>query len=179
MSEIKQRVLDGLWERLTQESNQPEQLLEKWVAEVSLWAGLDQYRSSLHNDANLWLPTTDEAELDILLGLAALSSATGYSSTNIVQNLLTEKILSQENQPDRQIEITKPILSEAQTTPNINNNELLIENLTDLQALFELALSKASQQLDSQIFPALELEIYLAEMCDLLRAVLTRETLEP
>jgi hypothetical protein len=55
--------------------------------------------------------------------------------------------------------------------------EPLVEALTHWQALFELALDQASAQLDNDHFPAEALRASLAEMCDLLRAVLTRNRL--
>jgi hypothetical protein len=48
----------------------------------------------------------------------------------------------------------------------------LIEELTNWQGLFEMALDTAAQLLPPEQFPATDLQASLAEMCDLLREVL-------
>jgi hypothetical protein len=55
----------------------------------------------------------------------------------------------------------------------------LVEALTHWQALFELALDQAADQLDEERFPAEALRASLAEMCDLLRGVLSRSSRFP
>lgn len=52
----------------------------------------------------------------------------------------------------------------------------LIEAISHWQAIFELALDEAASQLSREQFPAEELSASLAEMCDLLRAVLARHS---
>jgi hypothetical protein len=55
----------------------------------------------------------------------------------------------------------------------------LIEALNDWQAIFELALSEAALHLNPEQFPAEELSASLAEMCDLLRDVLAKNSALP
>lgn len=50
----------------------------------------------------------------------------------------------------------------------------LIEELTSWQGLFEMALDTAAQHLPPEQFPATDLQASLAEMCDLLREVLSQ-----
>ncbi len=50
----------------------------------------------------------------------------------------------------------------------------LIEAISNWQAAFELALDQAATHLVPEQFPAEDLHASLAEMCDLLRAVLSR-----
>ena len=55
----------------------------------------------------------------------------------------------------------------------------LIEALNNWQAIFELALDEATLYLSSEQFPAQELSASLAEMCDLLRDVLAKNSALP
>jgi hypothetical protein len=55
----------------------------------------------------------------------------------------------------------------------------LIEALNNWQAIFELALDEAAQHLDPDQFPAKELSASLAEMCELLRDVLAKNSALP
>jgi hypothetical protein len=55
----------------------------------------------------------------------------------------------------------------------------LIEALNNWQAIFELALDEAALYLSSEQFPAEELSASLAEMCDLLRDVLAKNSVLP
>jgi hypothetical protein len=55
----------------------------------------------------------------------------------------------------------------------------LIEALSGWQGIFEIALDTAAQLLTPEQFPAADLQASLAEMCDLLRDVLSQcNTLE-
>jgi hypothetical protein len=51
----------------------------------------------------------------------------------------------------------------------------LIEALNDWQAMFELVLDEAAARLGQEEFPAKDLSASLAEMCELLREVLSRK----
>lgn len=59
-------------------------------------------------------------------------------------------------------------------TDRIVDYQPLIEALNNWQAAFELALDQAAAHLDPEQFPAEDLHASLAEMCDLLRAILSR-----
>jgi hypothetical protein len=52
----------------------------------------------------------------------------------------------------------------------------LIEALNNWQAIFELALDEAALRLSPDQFPAKELSASLAEMCELLRDVLAKNS---
>ena len=55
----------------------------------------------------------------------------------------------------------------------------LIEALNNWQAIFELALDEAALHLSPDQFPAKELSASLAEMCEILRDVLAKNSVLP
>ena len=200
-SKFKSETLKQLWEHVSQETSQPDLLLEEWVNEVAEWVRLRDYQEKLHQEESLWLPTSNKAELEVLLGLGALSTALGCSPAQLVHALLKPDNLvkpSETEPPDllttvsstasetSSAEITevKVLIKfenspETQADTNSSNTKedysLLLEALTDFQAAFELAVEQAEPQLDPQIFPVKDLEDYLDQLFDLVRTVLTRE----
>lgn len=207
MPKFQPEVLKQLWEHLSQESQRPDLLLEEWVGEVVEWVRLRDYQEKLRQEESLWLPTGNKAELAVLLGLGALSTALDCSPTQLVQALLEPpvSVTEVETEPPLYTALVSPDSSnivpteptevrvsvtsdtahpvpdtQAQASltlakPELERYTLLLEALTDFQAVFELAVEQVGTQLEPQTILVHELEDYLAELFDVVRAVLTQE----
>lgn len=163
-------TLRALTQRLAQESAAPAQILNDWAAEVGRWADWSGYAHQLSENISLWLPTSDEQELAILLGLTALAQALNTSPAE-----LAERLLLLPEQPVTSL--PKPTgVPKGPASPGYY--AALLEQLTRWQGTFELALDEAGQHLDSETFPAQQLQDYLSRMCQVLRLVLNKEMLD-
>ncbi len=168
-------TLLSIWKRAEQESGSSAETLENWIISVSKWAQLEEYQQKLYLKADLWLPTNDEKELSTLVGLAILANGLNCSPVLLAKALLAEPVSSQqkaeqENQPPSRM---STLSSEGNRVATEKTNELL-EHLSLMQATFEQALDEAGQKLGPQMFPATDLQSYLAEICDLLRQALNQ-----
>ena len=201
MPEFKPEILKQLWEHLSQESPQPERLLEEWVNEVAEWGRLSDYQEKLHREESLWLPTNNKAELEVLWGLGALSNTLKRSPFQLVQALLEPHVsLKQDNTellPQAPanlpntivgdlgvalVKVSPEVQSLSQNAPTQSNNPivnaepeyhtLILEALTDFQATFELALEQTASQPTQQTLPVEELEDYLTELLDFIKNIL-------
>lgn len=193
-----QRILTTLWQRASEEGSQPPIVFEEWVEEVSSLAKLAEWKADfkqkLREGANLWLPGEDLQELGILLAITHLADGLGCTASQLAK-AFTELSLSDlkqsisigsstgepplMNQPEAE---RSPAAEENQTKLSQNSltadkaidYQSLIEALNDWQAMFELALDEAAARLQHEEFPAKDLSASLAEMCELLRDVLSR-----
>jgi hypothetical protein len=158
-----------LWHQAAHEGGQPAPVIEQWTKEISIWAGLEEWTERFIQDVrsrvHLWFPGADEAHLRLLLALTDLADALGCSAPELVQALLVRTSDMLPTGPSE-----KPVIS---SPPDY---EPLIEAIFRWQAIFELALDQAAAQLDQEHFPAEDLRASLGEMCDLLRAVLSRSS---
>lgn len=177
-------TLDELTQRIAQDGEVAEATLDDWVGQISQWASLDEYLEQLGQRSSLWLPTTDEKEIQVLLGLALLGQALDCSPSQLTRKLtrysVPVQMLPDLVSPEAEIHVQTQALSSKTDLPveaepaltKSSQNELLLEQLTLWQATFELALEEAGQQLDPESFPASQLEEYFATMCNILRAAL-------
>ncbi|HEX2913496.1 MAG TPA: hypothetical protein VH186_22020 [Chloroflexia bacterium] len=191
-------VLHELMERASRESAQPGQLLEEWLGEVSAWARLDEYKSRLNQETNLWLPTSDERELQAMLGLSLLAGALDCRPAELARLILRPQ--EQEQPPVVKVEPVpglsqtepSPITPLSEETDNVGAEEgkkasvqsstgytekaaLLLEALAEWQDTLQMALAEAGDRLDPLEFPAEDLKAYLNEMYQLLHAFLSVE----
>lgn len=164
-SSIPLQLLQELWRQASEESSQPNILLEQWIQEVRSWAKRAGWRpefaQGFRAKESLWLPNLSEAHLQLLLALAHLADALGCSASQVTQVMLTS---------------AKPDSSLATHEPAVDYRPL-VDTLTHWQAIFELALDQAALLLDKEQFPAEALSASLAEMCDLLRAAFAQASL--
>lgn len=191
------QTLTALWQRSGGESNQQSTLFEEWLEEVRGWARLAEWRVSLKEKLrygdNLWLPSVDVHELGVLFGIAALADGLGCTPVQLAKAFMELHLngLTQSSQAESSssllIEIDQittrnvPMVEMNQgeeTQPSLAvdravDYQPLIEVLNDWQAMFELALDEAATRVDRGHFPAEDLSASLSEMCELLREVLT------
>lgn len=191
------RILTTLWQRAGKEGGQPSVVFEEWVHEVASLANLAEwkreFKQKLRDGANLWLPGEDPQELGVLLAIANLADELGctvgqlakaltkLSPGNFEQAVLdgnTRDLPSTMNQPSAGMsptaEVDQTKLSQNLLAADTDvDYQPLIEALSDWQAMFELALDEAAGRLGPEEFPAKDLSASLAEMCKLLRDVLS------
>jgi hypothetical protein len=193
-SSINLQLVAELWHQASEESGQPNLLFEQWVQEIRSWAKLAGWRTEstqgVRARESLWLPNLSETQLQLLLALADLADALGCSASQLTQTLLgsaqassplphennshlSHQLQATDSSAATQLNLAKP--DSLPTTPqHMVDYQPLVEMLTNWQAIFELALDCAATQLDKEQFPAEALSASLAEMCDLLRAVLNQ-----
>lgn len=192
-------MLTALWQRAAEEDNQQHALFAEWIQEVSEWARLPKWKAELKQKLyygdNLWLPSMDSQEVEVLLGMATLADGLGCTVTQLAKAFieLRPSDFKQSSQTESSIDSVLGVdLIETNDVPTIEmhqkeeaqsslavdrmvNYQPLIEALNDWQATFELALDEAAIRLDNEHFPAADLSASLSEMCQLLRGVLTRD----
>jgi hypothetical protein len=186
------QILTALWQRASEESNQPYDLFEEWMQEVSSWGRLSEWKADfkqkLRFEDNLWLPSTEPEELAVLLAIADLADALGCNVSQFAKAIMKLGQPSEDSSESLTIvnqvevihanEIKTSQEKVDQLPPAINravDYQPLVDTLNDWQAMFELALDEAAKRLDSEYFPAEDLSASLSEMCELLRGVLTKE----
>lgn len=193
-SSMNLHLLAELWHQASEEGRQPNLLFEQWVQEIRSWARLAGWRTEFTQGfrarESLWLPNIGETQLQLLLALANLADALGISASQLAQVLLdsahpssllpnkntklfSHQVPSTDSMPATQSYPAKPDSLSA-TQEHVADYQPLVDMLTNWQAVFELALDQAALLLDKEQFPAKELSASLAEMCDLLRAVLAK-----
>ncbi len=191
------QVLTALWQHAGEERSQQSTVFEEWVQEVSGWAKLAEWKAELKQKLgygdNLWLPSAGAQELGILLGIAVLADGLGCTATQLAKAFMKlhlnnlQQSSRAENSSDPPVAINQveaseiPVVEmnqkeEVQSLPAVEravDYQPLIEVLSDWQAMFELALDEAATRVDREHFPAEDLSASLSEMCELLREVLT------
>lgn len=184
-SQSLQKVSE-LWRQVSEESSQPALLLEQWTQDISIWANLREWIEAFMQDVrsgtHLWFPGADESQLRLLIALADLAEALGCSTTELVEVLLKNTQVSAHSPfpavdvPPSPEDPPKQIYGQQAGEKRTVDYRPLIEALYTWQAIFELALDKAASQLGREQFPAEDLSASLSEMCDLVRAVLDKNS---
>lgn len=172
-------ILTGLWQKSVQENMEhPSEVFNTWVTEVCQGVDLDKQVANLIEENSLWLPTTDQPELEVLLGVGFLAKAFGCQPAELGMRL---GYLLDNSSQEFEIEVephpTKNSMTSQVVPADVKQNneyyrEALLEELMQWQTTFELALEEAGKELDSEKFPANQLEEYLTLMCSILRKVL-------